>query len=68
MTVGDALGVRVCVLFQGNDKTAQNDSRDHEINQTKKQEGKKETIEGTWTRVQCEDTKREAPAEKRAII
>lgn len=33
----------------------------------KKEEGKKEAIEGTWTRVQCENTKRVLPAEKRAM-
>lgn len=37
------------------------------INQKKKEEGKKEAIEETWTRVQCEDTKRVLPAEKRAM-
>lgn len=38
------------------------------INQNKKKdEGNKETIEGTWTRVQCEDTKRVLPTEKRAM-
>lgn len=38
------------------------------INQNhKKQEAKKGAIEGTWTRVQCEDTKRVLPAEKRAM-
>jgi len=33
----------------------------------KKEEGKKEAFEGTWTRVQCEDTERVLPAEKRSM-
>lgn len=38
------------------------------INQNhKKEEGKKGAIEATWTRVQCEDTERVLPAEKRAM-